>query len=365
MEFTCSKIELSAAVGASSRAVSSRTSTPVLSGMFLVANGDTVNIHATDYEIGTVATFKAAIAEAGKVIVPGRFFYETVKAMPGDTVTVKTDGNVVNIFSDKSKFSLLSMGSSDFPSVSPLKGGAMFSIDGEAFKNLVRRTAFACATDETRPVFTGVLFEVKGGKVCMVATNSHRLSFCDAPVAGEAEVSVIVPRRVLDEVCRVLAGSDKVEVSVTSNEASFRVGKFFFVTRLIAGKFPDFRKAIPKSSPMVATVPVATFAPALARVGLIARSSEFNTVKLSFKSGSVEISSTNPTVGKARESVNIGYSGDAFNISFNAGYLAEAFKVIDSDVAVVEMNGALTPAVIRDPGCNGFLHILTPVRAKS
>ena len=278
------------------------------------------------------------------------------------------ESKILKISSGNSNFTLLSMKADDFPKIRRLQEGKNFQIRSVVLKELVRRTTFACATDETRPVFTGALLEIEGNKARMAATNSHRLAVDEETIEETAEEKsqYIIPKRVLEELQHIMPGEipEDVKVSCTKSEMSFSVGDAYMTTRLIEGKYPDYRKAIPAEFATRVTLPTAAFLSAVSRVGLIARSSEYNTINLMFNMGEVHISSDNPIVGKAEETVPAEIDGDDIRISFNASYLMEALKVLNGDRFVLAMNDTLKPAALKEPENENYLYIITPVRTK-
>ena len=364
MKFSCVKSELVSAVQTAGRFVATKASTPILAGMRLTAGDGVVEISATDYEAGTVLHVKADVEEQGEVVVLGRIFCDTVRVMPGDKVEITLSDNVVKIQSEQSVFSLLAM-SGEFPKIKPMTGNVSYSIGAKELKELCRKTSFACAADDTRPVFTGVLLETDAGSAHMVATNVHRLAYAEAPTLGaDAKWTSIVPKRMIDELGRVLPDEGSVHVACSDNEVSFAFGESLFTTRVISGSFPDFRRVFPKGATKKATIDVSAFSSALGRVALIAKSSEYNTVNFEFGNGMLKMTSTNPIVGKAVESVAIAYEGEPLEINFNASYVMDVLKVIDGEKVVVEMAEPLKPATFHNEKDNGFLYVATPVRSK-
>ncbi|MBR5163043.1 MAG: DNA polymerase III subunit beta, partial [Schwartzia sp.] len=176
----------------------------------------------------------------------------------------------------------------------------------------------------------------------------------------------IIPKRVLEELQHVVAGEipEEVTVSCTRSEMSFETERAYMTTRLIEGKYPDYRRAIPTDFATRVTLPTASFLSAVSRVGLIARSSEYNTIKLVFNMGEVHISSDNPIVGRAEETVKATIDGDDIDISFNASYLIDVLKVVNGDQFILMLNDFLKPAAVREPNNEDFVYIITPVRTK-
>lgn len=370
VKISCLKSELVQALQIAGRSVANKPQTPILSGIYFHAESDTLEIQATDYEIGVILHISAETEEAGEVVVSGRYMQEVVRTLPEENVQLDYDKEtkILKISSGNSTFTLLSMNANDFPKINRMREGKTFKIRSVVLKELVRRTIFACATDETRPVFTGALLELEGDKVRMVATNSHRLSLHEETIGDgqEEKCQYIVPKRILEEMQHIMGGDipEDVVVYCTRSEMSFETERAYMTTRLIEGKYPDYRRAIPSEFATRVTLPTASFLSAVSRVGLIARSSEYNTIKLVFNMGEVHISSDNPIVGRAEETVKATIDGDDIDISFNASYLIDVLKVVNGDHFILMLNDSLKPAAVHEPDNEDFVYIITPVRTK-
>ena len=370
MKFSCLKSELVQAIQIAGRSIASKPQTPILSGIYLHAEKDTLEIQATDYEIGVILHVEAEVEKSGEIVVSGRYFQEVVRTLPNEEVTVQYDSStsIIKISSGKSTFTLLSMKADDFPKIRPMQEGNRFTINSAVLKELIRRTTFACATDETRPLFMGALLELEGSKVRMVATNSHRLSFDEGSIEDEIPKlsQYVIPKRILEEIQHILSGDvpEKVEVVCTRSEMGFSVHHIYITTRLIEGKYPEYRRAIPSEFSKRVTLSTSDFLSAVSRVGLIARSSEYNTIKLMFNMGEVHIYSDNPVVGKAEETMQAVIEGEDIAIAFNASYLIDVLKTINGDTFIMEMNDSLKPALVREPDNEDFLYVITPVRTR-
>ena len=370
MKFSCLKSDLVQAIQIAGRSVANKPQTPIMSGIYMHATENFLEIQATDYEIGVLLHIPAEVEKPGDAVVSGRYLQEVVRTLPEENVTVDYDREtkIFKIDSGRSNFTLLSMNAVDYPQIHQISEGKTFKVSSAVLKDLIRRTTFACSTDETRPVFTGALLELEGNAVRMVATNVHRLAINEGKLeeSFDRKDTYIVPKRVLEELQHITSSEIPEEVTVrcTRSEMSFETEKVYLTSRLIEGQFPDYRRAIPPEFSTRVTLKTADFLAAVSRVGLIARSSEYNTVKLIFNMGEVHISSDNPIVGKAEETVPAVIDGEDIKIAFNASYLLDVLKIVNGEEFVLSLNDSLKPAALRDPEKEDFVYILTPVRTK-
>ena len=342
-----------------------------MSGIYLHAHDDILEIQATDYEVGVLIHVPAEVESAGETVVSGRYLQEVVRTLPEAEVSIAydRDTNICTIACGRSHFNLLSMKSQDYPQIIRISEGKTFKVSSAVLNELVRRTTFACATNEARPVFTGTLLEAEGHTLSMVATDVHRLALNRETIEDEqkGKDSYIVPKRALEEIRHINNGEVPEEVTIrcTRSEMSFETGNIYYTTRLIEGQFPDYRRVIPPEFVTRVTLRTADFAAAVSRVGLIARASDYNIIKLIFNMGQVHISSDNPIVGKAEETVPAVIDGEDIKIALNASYLIDVLKILNGENIVISLNGTLKPAAVRDPEKEDFIYIITPVQTRT
>lgn len=368
MKFICKKNELVQAISIVSKAVSSKPQTPILSGIYIKAEGNKVELHATNQEIGIICNISADIEVSGDIVVSGRYAQEVIRKLPGENVTIEYDRQekIVKINSNSTNFTLLSMSPNDFPVISILESDMKFSIRDNVLKNLINMTAFSCSNDESRPIFTGCLMEINDNSIIMAATNTHRLAFKEESIDGfTGTKKLIIPSKVLGELVRCMTSEipSEVLISCTSNNISFSYENIYISSRLIEGQFPDYRRVMPIDFATRVTLSTAEFSAAVDRVALISRTNDYKTIKMDFELNSVRISSNNPDVGFAEEIIPALIDGNDTSISFNAIYINDVMKVISSDKFYICLNKSLDPAGIKQEDDESFKYIITPVRS--
>ena len=367
MKITCAKNELLNAIRFVAKAISSKPQTPLLAGIYLKAEGDTAELHGNNNEIGLICKIHAEVERPGEITLTGRYFQEVITKLPGEDVTLDYSDaeKIVHITSGSADFRLLSMDSRSYPTVKHFEGNLSFTVKDNVLREAVRKTVFACATDPNRPLFTGVSVQVRTDHVIFAATNSHRLSVNNLHLTDTTKtINMIVPSRILQELLHTLNSEIPIDVKVTCsyNSLSFEFEDVFMTSRLLEGNFPDFDRVIPKEFKTKVHLNTEAFRAAVERVSLIARSSEYNIIKLEFGGNGVVISSTNQEVGNAKEEVAAQIEGDGIVISFNAAYLGDALKIMDSKTITFCLNEPLTAARIVEDGAEDFVYVVTPVR---
>lgn len=369
MNITCVKNELLAALRFVSKAIAAKPQTPLLSAIYLKAEGDTIELQGNNNELGFTYKIKADIDTPGHIALTGRYLQEIVTKLPGDEVHLTYDSasKMVRICSGSADFHLLSMDANAYPTVKEFEGNLRFTIKDNVLRDLIRKTIFACSNDQNRPLFTGCSVQVNHTQLRLAATNSHRLSVNTHILSEDAgTISMIVPARVLLELKQALTSEIPIDVCVTCtyNSISFSFENIFMTSRLLEGKFPDFSHVIPSDFATRVHLDTELFRSAIDRVSLIARSNEYNIIKLGFDAGenSVLITSSNQEVGGAEEKVPCRIEGPSITISFNALYIGDALKNFDSENMVFCLNQPLTAARLIEEGREEFIYVVTPMR---
>ncbi|MDR3560962.1 MAG: DNA polymerase III subunit beta [Negativicutes bacterium] len=367
MKLSCSKERLQYAVQTVQKAIATKTPLPILTGIYLVAKDNILELQATDYEVGISCTIEADIEEPGAVVISGRYFQEMVRKLPGESVAISSsqEDRTIKIISNNSQFNLLSLPPEEFPVLKAISSENSISIKDNILRELIRKTIFACANDEARPIFTGALLEVDGDEIRMVATNTHRLALKREQItASGTNIKMIIPAKILQELARLLANDETHDVNLSwqKNQVGIAFNNVFINSRLIEGQFPDYNKVIPTTYSTTVRINNDLFLDAVERVSLLAREGEYNVVKFHFQKENVVITSNNPDIGKAYEMVPAQTTGNDVEIAFNAKYVSDIVKNIDSDEILFSLNNSLSPANIKPWTDETYTYIITPVR---
>ena len=360
-----------------SRGVSARSTIQLLGGILLEAQGDELKLSATNMEISIQTSSPAEVEGEGRVIIPARIFNDIVRSLSGGKFTLEQDDSegMVRLAAGENEYRIRTFAADDYPQLPKFPEEGTFSMPGESLVETVEKVSRSYSRDETRPVLTGILISFEDSRVRMVTTDSYRLSIKEtelatAPFDGPKEA--IIPARAMQEVSRIFSGSDEesIEVSLSENQALFRIGDVVFGTRLIDGNFPEYRRLLPSDFERKIAVSREKLIETLRRVNLFAaRQTPPVPVSLSFSEGAVEVIVKNGEVGDAHERLEAS-SEDEFVISFNPSYLLDGVSAIDSDEVVFKLNEALKPGLIvpqlnGDEGEPDFLYLIMPMRDPS
>ena len=362
MRITCSRDELVAKVGVVSRAVSTRGTVQVLSGILVSADGGALSLAATDMELSLRTTLDAEVDGDGAVVIPGKLLTDLARLLPENEVTIeyRPGEGVAQIVSGSASYRLHTYAAEDFPRLPPVDA-QLHAIDRDALLETVDRVARSASRDESRPVLTGILVRFEAGKLVMVATDSYRLSVKETELDATApELEAIIPARALQELTRLgAAAGDTVELGVHENHVVFGVGDAWLTTRRIDGQFPNYRQLMPESFDVELTISRSELYDVVRRIAVLAQRN--SPLRLHLAEGELTVSAQTQDVGEAKESLPVAYSGEEFLIGFNAEFLRDGVDSIKGDDVLVKLINPLRPALLVDPA-GDFTYLIMPIR---
>ena len=358
MDLTIQQGDLAFAVGKAMGSISAKSPMPLLSCLLLEADKNSLRVTGTDLELTTAVSVPCAVTTAGKVAISARHFHEVVRKMPRDEIHLKTSGQQVEVqYGDgKGWASFPTQDPSDFPRVPDMKAETKITIEGEALARLVSRTGYAASSDASRPQLSGVLLHGNERQMILVATDGHRLARASrkGSFSGLNKDGVIVPSRALATLSRTAEEATspiEMEIAGSKNQAAFaaQVGDYRVqvLVRLLQGPYPNYEQVIPKSNPREVVVGRDEL---LAAVDIVASHADNVTrqVRFSLVDGKLGVSSATE-LGSGRHEVGAEYRGEAMEIGYNATYLIDMLKSIQSDKVVLRLGTALGAGVV-EPG---------------
>ena len=360
MKIDVARDELVAKLGIVGRAVSTRGTVQVLSGILLSAEGGTLTLAATDMELSLRTQLEAQVEGEGAVVIPGKPLVELARLLPESEVTIeyRPEEGAVQIVSGSYSSRLHVFNAEDFPRL-PAVDAQLHAIDRDALLETVDRVARSASRDESRPVLTGILVRFEAGKLVMVATDSYRLSVKETELTEAApELEAIIPARALTELSR-LAGGDTIDLGVHENHVVFGTGDAWLTTRRIDGQFPNYKQLLPETFEVELTLPKAELADVVRRASVLALRN--SPLRLKLAEGELTVSAQTQDVGETRETMPAAYSGEELVIGFNAEFLRDGVDSISGDDVKVKLINPLRPAILEDAG-GDFTYLIMPIR---
>lgn len=377
MKITVQRDKLSNAVSHVSKAVSSRTTIPILTGIKIKADEEGLTLTASDSDVSIEVQIPleeadewgVTVHQAGNIVLPARIFSEIVRKLPSNEIHIEADERLVtSIRSGQAEFSINGMDANEYPQLPHLEEEKVFSIPGDLLKTMIRQTVFGVSTSEMRPILTGLMWSLEQGKLRFVATDSHRLASRTAMVECPEELSfhnVVVPGKSCNELVKILdEDQNPADIVVTDNQILVKSKHILFYSRLLEGTYPDTTRIIPQGSKTEITVNTKEFLQSIERASLLSREGKSNVVKMvTLPDGNVEITSNAPEIGKVTDVLQPkAMEGEELKISFNAKYMIDALRAIDSSEIKASFNGPMSPFVLRPTDHDWMLHLILPVR---
>jgi DNA polymerase III subunit beta len=355
--------------------VERKNTIPILANVLLEAKGDEVKLLATDLEVGLRSRCAASVAKSGALTLPAKKLYEIIKALPETDVRIEEDKNGVKVAADRFDSRMQTLPREDFPTLPEASGTVSATLARDVVKQMVSKTQFAITGEDTRYFLNGALFILRPDSMSLVSTDGHRLALVTVPrekgqgtadkdlKEGE-DVRVILPRKTLLELGRLLGeGDGDIKYERGENHLFFDIGGRLLISRMIDGQFPAFERVIPKSNDKRVEFDRDRLTSAVRRVALLSNERS-RAVKFQIDKGKVEIASSSPEFGEAKETLVVDYSSTPVTICFNAQYVLDFLGAVETDSVALEFKDEMSQAVMSPVGAEGYsyTYVIMPMR---
>jgi DNA polymerase-3 subunit beta len=351
--------------------VERKNTIPILANVLIEADGDQVKFLATDLEVGLRSKCSASVSKGGSLTLPAKKLYEIVKALPDTDVRIEEDKNGVKVAADRFDSRMQTLPREDFPTLpDAVAGAARVTLPRDVLKNMIAKTQFAITGEDTRYFLNGALFIQRPDSLGLVSTDGHRLALITVPrekpkgKKADEEERVILPRKTLLELGRLLSeGEGDIQYERGENHLFFEVGGRLLISRMIDGQFPAFERVIPKSNDKRVEFDRDRLTSAVKRVALLSNERS-RAVKVTIDKGKVEIASSSPEFGEAKEVLLVDYAGTPVTICFNAQYVLDFLGVVETDSVGLEFKDEMSQAVMKPIGADGYdyTYVIMPMR---
>lgn len=371
MQFTIEKEVFLKGLGKIQGIVEKRNTIPILSNVLLEAGDDNLQITATDLEVGMQAIYPAQIKKTGKITVSAKKLYEIIKELPENEISFLAKDNCwIEIRCGKALFNIVGLAADEYPYFPKTDQNEFIELSSKTLKNIIEKTSFSMSTDESKYNLNGIYFQAKEIEnhdfIRLVATDGHRLALVQEKIQknniSELSKGVIFPKKGIFELKKIAEeGDGDIQLGFIENNAMIKKNQTVIIMRLVDGEFPDYNRVIPQESDYKATISVETFFHALRRMAIVS-SEKSRGVKLHMKPGNLEISSSNPELGDAREDFEIDYSGQEISVGFNARYLLDILQSQDEDKIILQVRDNMSPGLITPAENKNNLAVVMPMR---
>ena len=373
MQLSCLQENLSRGLSVVQRAVATRTTLPITQNVLLSTDNSRLKLAATNLEIAISTWIGAQVEEEGSITIPARLLTEFVNSLPVERIDIAMNPQPLGLDLECARFEAHINGrdADDFPPIPTVESGAIGKISSSVLKDAITHVAFAAATEESRPVLTGIKVDLKGDSFTFVAADGFRLAVYEGKLAEAVseDVSFIMPARAFQEVNRLIGTDDTtIEFTVTpsKSQALFRLDNVELVSQLIQGTFPNYSQLIPEGHDTRAVVDQTAFLSATRTASIFARDGS-GIVRLNVlpaengSGGKLSISSRAEELGDNQGEIDASVEGDESKIAFNSKYLSEVLDVLGSGEIALETTTSSSPGVIRPVSKEGYIHVVMPM----
>src|SRR5436190_2992544 len=349
--------------------VERKNTIPILANVLMEAKGEEVRFLATDLEVGLRSKCAASVAKSGSLTLPAKKFFEIVKSLPETDIRIAEDKGGVKIAADRFDSRLQTLPREDFPTLPAAGGTPTAALERNAVKEMVAKTQFAITGEDTRYFLNGALFVLKPEEMSLVATDGHRLALVSVTRNGKGkkdadESKAILPKKTLGELGRLLSdGEGDVSYVRGENHLFFDVGGRLLISRMIDGQFPAYERVIPTGNDKHIEFERDRLTNAVKRVALLSNERS-RAVKFQIEKGKVDVTSSSPDLGEAKETLPVEYSGTSMQICFNAQYVLDFLSAVSTDVVSLDLKDEMSQALLRPVGAEGYeyTYVIMPMR---
>lgn len=362
MKCTINRDDLFEALTRVQSVVSTRSTIPVLSNVLIETGESGLTLTTTDMELSVTTTLPAEVETAGGTTLPAKRLFSVIRELPSQKIQLQVDEqNSASIECGSSFFKIMGLPAEDYPEIPSPEGDRSFTLEPGTLKHMLKCVQYSASVDETRYVLNGILFSFKDGKLTVVATDGRRLALCEQEVdfPADNELDLVVPAKAVNELLRNLADEGQVKLIAAGSQVIFDLDGMRLVSKLIDGTFPNYQQVIPAQCEERIAMERETLLQAVRRVSLVT-SEQSSSIRLSFGENNLQVLSSTPDVGEAKERVPIKYSGPEMTIAYNPEFLLAPLRVLDSDEVYLELSDELSPGVLKSD--ISFLYVIMPMR---
>ena len=362
MKFSISQTEFLNALTIVQKGISARSTTPVLSGIFLKTEGDEIVFQTTDLELSIQYTASALIEDEGAAVLPGKLIVDIVKNLPDAAVHVEANAENAVITCESSSFSIRCLNPIDFPGFPQVEPEQQISVPFEYFSSMARKVCRVVSKDESRAILTGVLISVEDEAFKMVATDSYRLAVTEAPLQDvQTQFSAVLAGTFVSDLAGLPKTGEDISFALAENQIIVSYAGTVFINRRIEGRYPNYKQLIPPTYATRCIVSKSALLSAVKRASLLERSGSQVRMSINVPTQTIQLTTTQD-VGSTQEIIKAQIEGDDVEIGFNSHYVSDGLSVMDSSEVFFEVQGSLKPGIFKSSEEENYLYLVMPVR---
>lgn len=367
MKFTCNKTELSEAISSVSKAVPQKSTIQALEGIKVKVSTGEVELTAYNLEMGIKTTINADTDSEYEFVANSKLFSEFTKKMSGDDITVEVDdNNVIRLSSNTTECSFSAISADEYPELPVVDTQRSFHVQQSVLKSMINMTSYAVSQNESKPIFTGELFDIENGKFTLVAIDGFRLAIRTEDTGTNDKYHFVVPKKALQEVSTLIredAEEKECTISVNERHIIFEINNFFVISRLLEGAFHNYKLSIPNSCKTEVFVNKKDFASSLERCSLIVDDKNKSPIRCEISGGVMKIS-CKTSVGRVNDAIPADIKGEGVTIGFNNKLVLEALRAAEGDKVRIRFNGAMKVIEILPPMGESYIFLVMPIQLR-
>lgn len=370
MKFKTSQPELNRALTFVSRAVTTRSTMPILKGILLKADSDgTLTMTASDMDLSIEKKISVSVSEPGDIVLPAKLFTDIIRKLPSEDVEVALEEHSsVSIRTSLSEFRIVGMPADEFPDIGTVSENRRIAVNRDVFREMIRKTSFAASIDESKGVIVGVLIEMRDGCITMAALDGFRMAVASEKTDNDQTTDIIISARILNEINKILSEGgeedEKVELILDEKKAVIFTEDSRIILRMIEGKFLKYRDLLPSDFRTTVHIDKNLLTDSIERASLLAKEGRNNLIRLSFTDDHLHITSKSEA-GNVDEDIPVRKEGEDLEIGFNSKYLLDGLKAIREDDIIMQLNTNVSPCIIRPLQEENYTYLILPVRILS
>lgn len=363
MKFSINQSELQNALGTVLKGTSSKSTLPILSGIYIETKEDSLVFQATNLDLSIQYQAKALIEEPGRTVVPGKLFFDIVKNMNDAAVHISTNDDNASIVCDSSSFVIRTLDPDDFPSFPKVEILQKISVPFETFANMVKKVSRAASKDESKPALTGINVTLEDGTLSMVTTDSYRLALVSAPVENDnaENFQAVISSVFMADIVSLPKSEENLTLALTENQIVVTYQDTVFINRKIEGSFPAYKRIIPTSYVTRIAVSRQQLIAAVRRASLLGSAGCSVKFEIDMPSKTLMLSSSQDS-GSLKETLSFNGEGENIEIGFNCAYVMDGLSSTDSDQVYLELTSSAKAGVFKTTSESSFLYLVMPMR---
>lgn len=367
MKFSCNQQTLTKALNIVSKAVTIRTTIPILKGILLkIDDNGVLTMSASDLDLSIEKKIKVENSEPGEIVVLSKLFGDIIRKLPDGIITIEENDGKVNIKCSNSEFNIIGLPADEFPNINPTDDNSEELVfNKEILKDMIKKTSFSASIDENKGAMTGVLVEMEESSLNMIAIDGFRMAIAREQMKNKKKQNIIIPAKILNEISRIITESeiesDDITMMLSPKKAVFIMDNTKVVVRLLEGEFMNYKRIIPADSSTRVVLNKHDFLDSVERASLLAKVGKNNLIKLDIRDNNIEITSKSEE-GNVKEDVIVTKEGNDLTIGFNSKYLIDVLKAVEDENVTMLFNTNVSPCLIKPISGDYFEYLVLPVR---